>query len=100
MRLPSNRRPSHPGRILLEEFLIPMNISQTELAEAIKVSFQRINTIIKGKRDITINSALRLAKFFGNSAEFWLNAQLAYDLYNEIHSKEYKEIEDIRSICA
>lgn len=95
IKLPSNRIPPHPGKLLLKEFLIPLKISQSDLADKIKVSFQRINTIIKGKRNISIDTALRLAKYFGNSPEFWLNSQRAFDLFNEIHSKRYQEIEKI-----
>jgi addiction module HigA family antidote len=92
------KKPKHPGKILLEEFLIPLGISQMELTKHIKVTFPRINTIIKGKRGITINTALRFAKFFNNSPEFWLNAQRAYDLYIEIHSKKYEEIKKIPTL--
>ena len=70
----------HPGEILIEEFLNPMEISQYRLAKAIHVPARRINEIVHGKRAITVNTALRLAKFFGTSAEFWLNLQTRFDL--------------------
>jgi len=72
--------PVHPGEVLLEEFLKPIGISQNRLALNIGVSPRRINEIVLGKRGITADTALRLAKFFGTSAEFWLGLQLQYDL--------------------
>jgi antitoxin HigA-1 len=81
VRIPTHRSPTHPGEMLREEFLSPMALSQRELAEAIHVPYQRINEIINGKRGITPSTALRLAKFFGMSAEFWMNLQLRWDLY-------------------
>lgn len=68
--------------MLLEEFLTPMNLTQRELAEAIHVPYQRINEIINGKRGVTPATALRLARFFGMSAGFWMNLQLRWDLYH------------------
>ena len=70
----------HPGEILLEEFLKPMNISQNQLGRDLGVSPRRINEIIHGKRSITADTALRLAAYFGNSASFWLGLQMDYDL--------------------
>ena len=72
MRIPTNRQPTHPGEMLREEFLIPMNLTQKDLADAICVPYQRINEIVAGKRGVTPSTALRLAKFFGMSADFWL----------------------------
>lgn len=72
--------PLHPGEVLLEEFLLPMDISQNKLALAIRVPARRINEIIHGRRRITADTALRLARFFGTSAQFWLGLQLDYDL--------------------
>jgi addiction module HigA family antidote len=72
--------PIHPGEILWEEFLKPMGISQNRLALNIGVPPRRINEIVLGKRGITADTALRLAKFFGTSAEFWLGLQSQYDL--------------------
>ncbi len=70
----------HPGEILLEEFLKPMGISQNRLALDIRVPARRINEIVQGKRRITADTSLRLAKFFGMSAQFWLGLQMDYDL--------------------
>lgn len=72
--------PVHPGEILLEEFLKPMNLSQNKIAIAIRVPARRINEIVLGKRRISADTALRLAKYFGNSAQFWLGLQMEYDL--------------------
>jgi antitoxin HigA-1 len=73
-------KPIHPGEVLLEEFLVPLEISQNKLAIAISVPARRINEIVLAKRSITADTALRLAKFFGNSPQFWLGLQTDYDL--------------------
>lgn len=72
--------PIHPGEILLEEFLIPMEISQYRLAKDINVPARRINEIVLGKRTITADTALRLSEYFGLSERFWLNLQMKYNL--------------------
>ena len=72
--------PIHPGEILLEEFLIPMEISQYRLAKDISVPARRINEIVLGKRAITADTALRLSAYFGLSEKFWLNLQMRYNL--------------------
>ena len=72
--------PTHPGEVLGEEFLQPMGLSQSALARKIRVAPRRINEIVNGKRGISADTALRLAAFFGNSAEFWLGLQADYDL--------------------
>ena len=72
--------PVHPGEILRDEFLIPLNISQYRLAKDINVSARRINEIVHGKRGITADTALRLARYFGSSERLWLNLQTRYDL--------------------
>ena len=82
VRIPTNRIPTHPGEMLLEEFLVPAGLPQVELATSIHVPYQRINDIVNGRRGITPSTALRLAKFFGNSADFWMNLQLRWDLYH------------------
>lgn len=81
IRVPTHRPPTHPGEMLLEEFLTPMNLTQRELAAAIHVPYQRINEIINGKRGVTPATALRLARFLGMSPGFWMNLQLRWDLY-------------------
>ena len=72
--------PIHPGEILLEEFLEPLNLSQYRLAKDISVPPRRINEIVHGKRGITADTALRLARYFGTSERFWLNLQIRHDL--------------------
>jgi addiction module HigA family antidote len=81
VRVPTNRIPTHPGEMLLEEFLTPMGITQKDLADNIEVPYQRINEIVNGRRGITPSTALRLAKFFDMSPDFWMNLQLRWDLY-------------------
>lgn len=85
VRIPTSRAPTHPGEMLREEFLIPMGLTQRELAVAIHVPYQRINELVNRKRGITPSTALRLAKVFGMSADFWMNLQLRWDLY---HARE------------
>jgi addiction module HigA family antidote len=94
IRIPTNRTPTHPGEMLLEEFLIPMGITQRAPANAIRVPYQRVNDLVNGRRGVTPSSALRLAKFFGNSPDFWMNLQLRWDLYFAEQS-ETKGIETI-----
>ena len=94
-RMPDHRTPTHPGEMLLEEFLTPMGLTQRELARAIHVPYQRINEIVNGRRGITPATALRLAKFFGMSADFWMNLQLRWDLYFS-QKEEKKVLEGIR----
>jgi len=81
VRIPTNRPPTHPGEMLLEEFLNPMSLTQRELADAIHVPYQRINDIVNGRRGITPSTALRLGKFFNISADFWMNLQIRRDMY-------------------
>ncbi len=94
MRIPTHREPTHPGEMLREEFLEPMKISQRELADAIHVPYQRVNELINKKRGITPSTALRLARFFGVSADYWLNLQIRYDLYRAQEAEKH----DIKSI--
>ncbi len=77
IRIPRDRPPTHPGEVLLEEFLNPMAITQRQLADAIHVPYQRINEIINGRRGVTPRTALRLAKFFDTSADYWMNLPAA-----------------------
>ena len=79
--IPQNRKPTHPGEILLEEFLEPMNLSQVELASRMDVPIQRINTLINGKRGMTAETAILLARALKTSPEFWMTLQMVYDLY-------------------
>lgn len=81
VRIPTHRSPTHPGEMLLEEFLNPMGLTQRQLADAIHVPYQRINDIVNGRRSVSPSTALRLAKFFNMSPEFWMNLQLRWDMY-------------------
>jgi len=78
--VPTNRIPTHPGEMLLEEFIKPLGMTQSDFADRIGISRVRLNEIIRGRRGITADTALRLAKALGTSALFWLNGQSAYDL--------------------
>lgn len=99
MNIPTDRAPTHPGEMLLTEFLEPMGISQKTLADAIHVPYQRVNEIINQKRGITPATALRLAKYFSISADFWLNLQVRWDLYRSL-KLEAKEIETIQPLAS
>lgn len=90
-------KPIHPGEILIEEFLKPYKLSQYRLAKDISVPPRRINEIVLGLRSITVDTALRLAKYFNMSAEFWLNLQTQYDLETYKDSQLEKLISEIRS---
>ena len=96
--LPKHRRPTHPGEMLMEEFLIPLGISQSAFAERIGVSFVRLNAIVNGRRGVTPNTALRLERATGMDAEFWLGLQSDWDLWHELRSPGAKEIADIKRI--
>ncbi len=85
----------HPGEILQEEFLIPLNISAYKLAKDVAIPQTRVSEIIKGNRRITADTALRLSKYFGTTPKFWLGLQDDYDLEEEKNFKE-KEIKNIR----
>jgi addiction module HigA family antidote len=97
IRIPARRVPTHPGEMLLEEFLEPMGISQSDLAKAIRVPYQRVNELVNGRRGITSSTALRLAKFFGTTPSFWLNLQQRWDLYQAARD-EADDLRRIRSI--
>jgi antitoxin HigA-1 len=82
IRIPTHRPPTHPGEMLQAEFLLPLGLTQRALADAIRIPYRKINELINGHRSITPAIALRLAKFFGMSADFWMNLQLRWDLYH------------------
>ena len=87
--IPKHRKPTHPGEILLEEFLEPLELSQIELARRMGVSVQRINTLINGKRDMTAETAILLSRALKTSSEFWMNLQVACDLYEAKRAIEH-----------
>lgn len=97
IRIPTNRQPIHPGEMLLEAFLQPMQITQRELAGAIHVPYQRVNELVNQKRGITPSTALRLGLFFGVSADFWLTLQIRWDLYKtkQAEQDDLAEIQDV-----
>jgi antitoxin HigA-1 len=95
VRIPKDRAPTHPGEMLLTEFLEPLGLTQKQLADSIHVPYQRINEIINGRRGVTPSTALRLAKFFAMSSDFWLNLQLRWDLYH-VQKQEGETIKQIQ----
>ena len=78
--LPLHRAATHPGQILLKEFLDPLGLTQAKLATALHIPQNRVNELVRGKRGVTPETALLLSQYFGNSAEFWMNLQTSYDL--------------------
>jgi antitoxin HigA-1 len=81
--LPKRRAPTHPGEMLLEEFLKPLNVSQVEAADRLRIPFQRLNGVINGRRAVTADTALRLEALTGMEASFWMGLQADYDLWHE-----------------
>ena len=98
-RHPTHRPPTHPGEMLLEEFLKPLGISQSAFARQLDVSFPRLNEIINGKRSVTTDTALRLARVTGMSAEFWLGLQQDWDLWHALRSEEADEIAKLEPLA-
>ena len=96
VNIPTHRQPSHPGEILREEYLLPLGISQAALATALQIPYQRINEITNRKRGITPSTALRLARYFNSSPDFWMNLQLRWDMFHAM-KKEEKVLETISS---
>jgi len=99
VRVPTHRKPTHPGEMLLEEFLKPMGLSQQDLARGIHVPYQRVNELVNERRGITPATSVRLARFFGNSPSFWLNLQLRWDLYHAqaAEAEVLRKIHPVRS---
>lgn len=89
------REPTHPGEILLEEFLNPLGITQSALARDLHTSFRAVNELVNGKRGITTEMALKLARYFGTIPQLWLNLQNSYDLYR-VGRKKAEEIEAVK----
>ena len=90
--IPKNRIPTHPGEILLEEFLIPMGLSQVKLADHIDVPVQRINEIVRGKHGITPDTAWLLSQAFGTTPQLWINLQTNYDLALNKPDREVRQL--------
>ena len=99
-KLPTHRPPTHPGEMLLEEFLKPLNISQSAFAVRLGVSFPRVNEVIRGKRGVTPDTALRLARVTGMSADFWLGLQQDWDLWHALRSEQAPLIEELEPLTA
>jgi len=98
VRIPTHGPPTHPGEMILEEFLKPLGMTQTEFAQRIGVAWTRANQLIKGRRGVTPDTALRLEALFGMPADFWLTLQLRWDLYHAQRSPKAKGIEKIRRV--
>ena len=101
-RLPRERPPTHPGEMLLEEFLKPLGITQSAFAVRLGVSFPRLNEVIRAKRSVTPDTALRLARVLGMSADFWLGLQLDWDLWHAMNSSKAADLdrlEPVDSLC-
>lgn len=99
-RLPTHRPPTHPGEMLLEEFLKQLGITQTAFAARLGVSFPRVNEIINGKRGVTPDTALRLAQVTGMSADFWLGLQQDWDLWHALRSDNAAEIAELEPLVS
>ena len=97
-RLPSALPPTHPGEMLLEEFLVPLGITQSAFAVRLGVSFPRLNEVINARRSVTPDTALRLARVTGMSADFWLGLQQDWDLWHALHSESASEIEQLEPL--
>lgn len=97
-RLPLHRPPTRPGEMLLEEFIKPLGITQVEAAACLGISFPRLNEVIRGKRAVTSDTALRLARVIGMSADFWLGLQLDWDLWHAMHSSKASEIDRLEPL--
>lgn len=94
MLVPTHRVPTHPGEMLLEDFLQPLGLTQRELADAIGVPYQRVNEIVRRRRGVTPSTALRLARFLDTSPGVWMNLQLTWDLF---HAQQIEE-EDLKRV--
>lgn len=97
-RLPRERPPTHPGEMLLHEFLEPLGVSQSALAVRLGVSFPRLNEVIRGRRGVTPDTALRLARVVGMSADFWLGLQQDWDLWHAMRSDKAAAIAQLEPL--
>lgn len=96
--LPTHRPPTHPGEMLLKEFLEPMGVSQSAFAQRLGVSFPRLNEIVRGRRGVTADTALRLAQVLGMSADFWMHLQTDWDLWHALRSPQGRRIGELKPI--
>ena len=97
-KLPSHQPPTHPGEMLQEEFLKPLGVTQSAFAIRLGVSFPRLNEVIRGKRGVTPDTALRLARVTGMSADFWLGLQQDWDLWHALRSDRARAIEQLEPL--
>ena len=97
-RLPSERPPTHPGEMLLEEFLRPLGVTQSAFAVRLGVSFPRLNEIIRGRRAVTTDTALRLARVLGMPADFWLGLQVDWDLWHAMREEKAMAIDQLEPL--
>ncbi|MDX1420916.1 MAG: HigA family addiction module antitoxin [Rubricoccaceae bacterium] len=96
-RIPTHRAPTPPGEVLLHEFIEPNGLTQAEVARATGISFQRLNGVVNGHRKITPSTALRLSRYFGTTADLWMNLQIAVDTYETLQA-ERPQIEAIQPL--
>lgn len=89
---PTHRAPTHPGEALREDFLPELGMTQEQLAARLGISFRRVNEILNQKRPVTLDTALRLGRLFGQSPAFWMNLQLAWDLYQAEHGETAQKV--------
>src|ERR1700733_14870262 len=100
IRIPTHRPPTHPGAMLKEEFLVPLGLTQRELARELKISYPRLNELIHGRRGMTPDTALRLERLLGVEAQFWLNLQLVWDLFHARRSTRKGVVQSITPIAS
>lgn len=98
-RIPKNRPPTHPGEMLLEEFIQPHGLSLAETARRLHISYPRLHEIVRAKRGVTTDTALRLEALFGMDAGFWLNLQRDWDLWHAMRSPLAKELKEIAALA-
>lgn len=97
-RLPEDRRSAHPGELLQRLFLEPLEMTQTELAERLHVPYKRVNSLVNGRRSVTAETALLLARLFDTTPEYWMNMQAGYDLWEARHGKSREKIERVEPV--
>jgi len=98
MRIPTNRLPIHPGEILMEEFMKPYGMTQTEIARRIGVSRKHISEVVNGRKGISTDMALRLSRLFGTSPELWLNGQMAWDVWHAMREENAYKLQAIEPV--
>lgn len=98
--LPTHRPPTHPGEMLLEEFLKPLNVTQADAAERMGVPFQRLNGLVNGRRGVTADTAIRLEALTGMDASFWLGLQTDYDLWHALRKTPQRKVKPLPRLDA